>query len=111
MSTHTADRAPLLRLGPTRAIARRSGAVRSAMAIAVAAFGCGQVLAVENGAAGTIVGAGLVALAVGVVISVVSLIDRYVGWVPVGIAVGTVSLVCLLGFATLGLLDRHRQGR
>jgi lysyl-tRNA synthetase, class II len=63
MSTHTADRAPLLRLGPTRAIARRSGAVRSVMAIAVAAFGCGQVLAVENGAAGTIVGAGLVALA------------------------------------------------
>lgn len=63
MSTHTADRAPLLRLGPTRAIARRSGAVRCAMAIAVAAFGCGQVLAVENGAAGTIVGAGLVALA------------------------------------------------
>ena len=33
------------------------------------------------------------------------------GWVPVGIAVGTVTLVCLLGFATLGLLDRHRQGR
>ena len=58
-----------------------------------------------------VVGAGLVALAVGVVISVVSLIDRYVGWVPVGIAVGTVTLVCLLGFATLGLLDRHRQGR
>jgi lysyl-tRNA synthetase class 2 len=33
------------------------------MALAVAAFGCTQVLAVENGAAGTLVGAGLVALA------------------------------------------------
>ena len=33
------------------------------MALAVAAFGCAQVLAVENGAAGTLVGAGLVALA------------------------------------------------
>lgn len=63
MSTHTADRAPLLRLGPTRAIARRSGVLRCGMALAVAAFGCVQVLAVENGAAGTIVGAGLVALA------------------------------------------------
>jgi lysyl-tRNA synthetase class 2 len=63
MSTHTADRAPLLRLGPTRAIARRSGAVRSAIALAVAAFGVVQVLAVEDGAAGTLVGAGLVALA------------------------------------------------
>ena len=63
MSTHAADRAPLLRLGPTRAIARRSSAVRLAIALAVAAFGCVQVVAVENGAAGTIVGAGLVALA------------------------------------------------
>lgn len=63
MSTHTADRAPLLRLGPTRAIPRRSSALRCSMALAVAAFGVVQVLAVENGAAGTIVGAGLVALA------------------------------------------------
>jgi lysyl-tRNA synthetase class 2 len=63
MSTHTAERAPLLRLGPTRAIARRSSLVRCATAGAVAAFGCAQVLAVENGAAGTLVGAGLVALA------------------------------------------------
>ena len=63
MSTHTADRAPLLRLGPTRAIARRSSLLRCAVALAVAAFGCAQVLAVENGAAGTLVGAGLVALA------------------------------------------------
>jgi lysyl-tRNA synthetase class 2 len=63
MSTHTADRAPLLRLGPTRAIERRSSLLRCAMAGAVAAFGCAQVLAVENGAAGTLVGAGLVALA------------------------------------------------
>ncbi|HET6172335.1 MAG TPA: phosphatidylglycerol lysyltransferase domain-containing protein [Gaiellales bacterium] len=63
MSTHTADRAPLLRLGPTRAIARRSWTVRCGMALAVAGFGCVQVVAVENGAAGTVVGAGLVALA------------------------------------------------
>jgi lysyl-tRNA synthetase class 2 len=63
MSTHTADRAPLLRVGRTRAIARRSSAVRCALALAVAAFGCVQVLAVEDGAAGTVVGAGLVALA------------------------------------------------
>jgi lysyl-tRNA synthetase, class II len=63
MSTHTADRAPLLRLGRTRAIARRSGALRSGLAIAVASFGCVQVLLVENGAAGTIVGGCLVALA------------------------------------------------
>ena len=53
----------MLRLGPTRAIARRAGAVRAAIALAVALFGFVQVIAVENGAAGTIVGAGLVALA------------------------------------------------
>jgi hypothetical protein len=63
MSTHSAERAPLLRLGPTRAIARRSSAVRCGVALGVAAFGCVQVVAVENGAAGTVVGAGLVALA------------------------------------------------
>ena len=53
----------MLRLGPTRVIARREGAVRGAIALAVALFGFVQVIAVENGAAGTIVGAGLVALA------------------------------------------------
>ena len=53
----------MLRLGPTRAIARRASAVRAAIALAVALFGFVQVIAVENGAAGTIVGAGLVALA------------------------------------------------
>ena len=58
MSTHTADRAPMLRLGPTRAIARRASAVRAAIALAVALFGFVQVIAVENGAAGTIVGRG-----------------------------------------------------
>ncbi len=63
MSTHTADRVPLLRLGPTRVLERRSTLIRCAMAAAVAAFGCTQVIAVENGAAGTLVGAGLVALA------------------------------------------------
>ena len=63
MSTHAADRVPLLRLGPTRALARRSSLLRCCLALAIAAFGCVQVLAVENGAAGTLVGAGLVALA------------------------------------------------
>jgi hypothetical protein len=53
----------MLRLGPTRVIARRASAVRAAIALAVALFGFVQVIAVENGAAGTIVGAGLVALA------------------------------------------------
>ena len=63
MSTHAADRVPLLRLGPTRALARRSSLLRCCLALSIAAFGCVQVLAVENGAAGTLVGAGLVALA------------------------------------------------
>ena len=63
MSTHTADRAPLLRLGPTRVLERRSTLIRCTLAIAVAAFGAAQMLAVENGAAGTVVGAFLVGLA------------------------------------------------
>lgn len=63
MSTHTAERAPLLRFKPTRAIARGGSVVRCCMAAAVAAFGCAQVIAVENGAAGTLVGVALVALA------------------------------------------------
>jgi len=57
------------------------------------------------------VGAGLVALAVAVVISIVSLINRYVGWVPIGIAVGAISLLCVAGFVTLGIADRRRQKR
>jgi hypothetical protein len=57
------------------------------------------------------VGAGLVALAVAVVVSVVSLINRYVGWAPIGIAVGAVTVACVVGFVTLGLSDRRRQGR
>jgi hypothetical protein len=57
------------------------------------------------------VGAGLVALAVAVVISIVSLINRYVGWVPIGIAVGAVTLACVVGFVALGLSDRRRQRR
>jgi hypothetical protein len=56
-------------------------------------------------------GAGLVALTVAVAVSVVSLIDRYVGWAPIGIAVGTISLVCLAGFVALGLSDRRRRSR
>ena len=63
MSTHTPDLAPLLRLGPTRSLTRRASLIRCAVATAVAAFGIVQVLAVENGAAGTLVGAALVALA------------------------------------------------
>jgi lysyl-tRNA synthetase class 2 len=63
MSTHTAERAPLLRLKPTRAIARRASVIRCSMAAAVATFGCAQVVAVENGAAGTLVGVALIALA------------------------------------------------
>jgi lysyl-tRNA synthetase class 2 len=63
MTTHAADCAPSLRLGRTRVIARRSNALRLVVALVVAAFGCVQVVAVENGAAGTIVGAALVALA------------------------------------------------
>jgi hypothetical protein len=58
-----------------------------------------------------VVGAGMVALALGVLISVVSIIDRYVGWAPIGIAVGAISLVCVVGFVGLGLADRRRQGR
>ena len=58
-----------------------------------------------------VVGAGLIALALAVLISVISLIDRYVGWAPVGIAVGAISLVCVVGFVTLGLTDRRRQRR
>ena len=63
VSTHTPELAPLLRLGPTRSLTRRASLIRCAVAAAVAAFGIVQVLAVENGAAGTLVGAALVALA------------------------------------------------
>ena len=103
MSTHAADRLPLLRLGPTRALARRSSLVRCTLAAAVAAFGCAQVLAVENGAAGTVVGAGLVALAAplargrrrallaaaGLVLASLALDDD-------AIALGGLAAVCLL---------------
>jgi predicted MFS family arabinose efflux permease len=53
------------------------------------------------------VAAGMIALAVALAVSVVSLITRYVGWAPVGIAVGAISLVCVLGFVALGLSDRR----
>jgi hypothetical protein len=55
------------------------------------------------------VGVVLVALAVAVLISIVSLINRYVGWVPIGIVVGAVTLACVIGCVTLGLSDRRRQ--
>jgi predicted MFS family arabinose efflux permease len=51
--------------------------------------------------------AGMIALAVAVAVSIVSLIDRYVGWAPIGIAVGAISLLCLLGFVAFGLSDRR----
>jgi hypothetical protein len=51
--------------------------------------------------------AGMIALAVALAVSVVSLISRYVGWAPIGIAVGAISLVCLLGSVALGLSDRR----
>ena len=61
--------------------------------------------------AAVVVGVVLVALAVAVLVSIVSLINRYVGWVPIGIAVGAISLLCVAGFVTLGLADRRRQKR
>jgi hypothetical protein len=54
-------------------------------------------------------GAVVIALAVALAVSVISLIDRYVGWAPVGIGVGALSLACVLGFVTLGLSDRRRH--
>jgi hypothetical protein len=50
--------------------------------------------------------AGMIGLAVALAVSVVSLITRYVGWAPIGIAVGAISLVCVLGFVAVGLSDR-----
>jgi hypothetical protein len=52
-----------------------------------------------------------IALAVAVAVSVISLIDRYVGWVPILIAVGAISLVCVLAFVSVGLADRRQQRR
>jgi hypothetical protein len=57
------------------------------------------------------VAAGVIALALAVAVSVVSLIDRYVGWVPILIAVGAISLVCVLAFVSVGLADRRGQRR
>jgi hypothetical protein len=53
----------------------------------------------------------VVALTVAVAVSVISLIDRYVGWVPILIAVGAISLVCVLAFVSVGLADRRQQRR
>jgi hypothetical protein len=38
-----------------------------------------------------------------------SLIDRYVGWVPILIAVGAISVVCVLAFVSIGLADRRGE--
>jgi hypothetical protein len=57
------------------------------------------------------VATGVIALAVAVAVSVVSLIDRYVGWVPILIAVGAISLVCVLAFVSVGLADRREHRR
>jgi len=103
MSTHTADRAPVLRLGPTRAIARRATAVRTAIALAVALFGCLQVIAVENGAAGTIVGAGLVALAAPLARGRRRALLAAAGLVLASLALDD-DAIALPGLAALGLL-------
>ena len=57
------------------------------------------------------VAAGVIALAVAVAVSVGSLIDRYVGWLRILIAVGAISLVCVLAFVSVGLADRRGQRR
>jgi hypothetical protein len=55
---------------------------------------------------GLVVAVVALAVVVGVAISVGSLIDRYVGWATVGIAVGVVSLAFLVGMLRLALTDR-----
>jgi predicted MFS family arabinose efflux permease len=57
------------------------------------------------------VAAGVIALALALGVSVFSLIDRYVGWVPIAIAVGAISLVCVLAFVSIGLADRRGDRR
>ena len=57
------------------------------------------------------VAAGVIALAAAVGVGVVSLIDRYVGWLPILIAVGAISLACVLVFVSVGLADRRGQRR
>jgi hypothetical protein len=57
------------------------------------------------------VAAGVIALGVAVAVSIASLIDRYVGWVPILIAVGAISLVCVLAFVSVGLADRRGRRR
>lgn len=56
---------------------------------------------------GLVVLAVVLALVVGLLISVGTLIDRYVGWAPVGIAVGVISLAVLFGLLRLALTDRR----
>jgi uncharacterized membrane protein YjfL (UPF0719 family) len=62
-------------------------------------------------AVGVAVGGAMLAITIAVAISVVSLVDEYVGWAPVGIAVGAISLICIVVFVMLGLADRLRRGR
>lgn len=65
MSTHSASDAPSLRVTPAFALtSERLGRwIAAAVAVLVASFGAIQVGAVENGAAGTLVGVALIALA------------------------------------------------
>ena len=56
---------------------------------------------------GIAIAAVVVALVVAVLISVGTLIDRYVGWATVGIAVGVVSLLFMVGLLRLALTDRR----
>jgi predicted MFS family arabinose efflux permease len=48
-----------------------------------------------------------VALVLAFLVSVGSLIDRYVGWAAVGIGVGVISLAVLVGLLRLALTDRR----
>ncbi len=94
--------------GPTRAIARRASAVRAAIALAVALFGFVQVIAVENGAAGTIVGAGLVALAAPLARGRRRALLAATGLVLASLALDD-DAIARPGLAALGLLDGVRS--
>jgi predicted MFS family arabinose efflux permease len=62
-------------------------------------------------AVGVAVACVMLAVTVAVAISVVSLIDQYVGWAPIAIVVGAITLICVVAFVTLGLADRLRRER
>jgi predicted MFS family arabinose efflux permease len=61
-------------------------------------------------AVGLAVAAIVVAVVVALGVSVASLIDRYVGWATIGIAIGVVSLLFVVGLLRLALADRRESG-